>query len=62
MRTLILYVILCTNEQCDTFEPMSWNVQREESIQVALEECSTLANAYDTLQTTKETDCYFLKD
>ena len=59
MKTLIFYVMLCTSQECNTFEPMSWNVQSEESIQLALKECSTLANSYDTLQATKETDCYF---
>lgn len=64
MKTLIFYVMMCTNteatqNECNTFEPMSWNVQSAESIELALEECSTLANAYDSLQAVKETDCYF---
>ena len=62
MKTLIFYVMMCTNQECNTFEPMSWNAQSEETIQLALKECSTLANAYDTLQTTKETDCYFSEE
>lgn len=64
MKTLIFYVMTCMNDgssvlQCNTFEPYSWNVSSEESITLALEECSTLSNAYNTLQAAKETDCYF---
>lgn len=61
MKTLIFYLMLCTNTECTEFEPMSWNVD-ETNIELALEECSTLTNAYDTLQATKETDCYFEED
>jgi hypothetical protein len=59
MKTLIFYVMLCTNTECNQFEPYTWTVTTEESIELALKECSTLSNAYDQLQDTKETDCYF---
>lgn len=61
MKTLIFYVMLCTNQECTEFEPYSWNVD-ETNIELALKECSTLANSYDTLQASKETDCYFSEE
>lgn len=63
MNTLIFYVMLCTASDdnqllCNTYEPYSWTYTTEEQRTLAFEECSTLVNAYDSLQATKETDCY----
>lgn len=61
MKTLIFYAMLCTNTECNEFEPYTWTVNAKDkaSLHLALKECSTLVNAYDTLQATKDTDCYF---
>jgi hypothetical protein len=58
MKTLIFYVMLCTNTECTEFEPYSWNVD-ETNIELALKECLTLANSYSELRGVKEVDCYF---
>lgn len=61
MKTLIFYVMLCTNNECTQFEPYTWTVNAKDkaSLHLALEECSTLANAYTELKAVKEVDCYF---
>lgn len=59
MSTLIFYVMLCVSpNECTAFEPYSWSYSNEQERELAYKECSTLVNAYDTLQATKETDCY----
>lgn len=60
MITLSFYVMLCTNNECNSFEPMSWEYQAisEQERSKAFDECSILANAYEKLEAVKEVDCY----
>jgi hypothetical protein len=63
MITIVFYVMLCTDigtakEECNTFQPYSWEVSTEAERTKAFEECSILVNSYDQLEATKETDCY----
>lgn len=61
MITIVFYVALCSNSllnECQSFEPMSWNVSTEQEQTRAFKECSILANAYEKLHNVKEVDCY----
>lgn len=58
MITLVFYIMLCTNNECNSFEPMSWSYTTEQEREQAFNECSILANAYSQLEATEEVDCY----
>lgn len=58
MLTLVFYIMLCTSNECNSFEPMSWQITAEQEREQAFNECSILANAYEQLEAVKEADCY----
>lgn len=63
MKTIIFYVAMTMfnvdgTASIESFEPMSWTTNSVAEEIKAYEECSILANAYDKLESTYETDCY----
>lgn len=58
MFTIILYVQLCINGNCDNYEPASWSVQSQQEIDNAWDECSKQERKWMKVKGYKESDCY----
>lgn len=56
---LLLVVSICSGSDCNSFEPYSWDIDEPYAVEIALEECATLAKAYEQLNNTRDVGCYF---
>lgn len=58
MFTIILYVQLCINGNCDNYEPASWSVTTPKEAQVAFDICAEQEEKWMKVKGYKESDCY----